>query len=417
MTAANKSDGLEDYKANVLQGLAVGDAADSPDAAALAGLDFSPLFAPLEVGSATLPNRIVMAPMTRNMSPAGIPDANVAAYCGRRAAGGTGLIVTEGTYVPDPRAGFSPNVPRFYGSEALAGWKRVVDAVHADGACIFPQLWHVGLMPLPTDKFDPMDAISPSGYLRADQQIGREATCDEIERSIAAFGEAARSARDLGCDGIQIHGAHGYLVDQFFWDVTNRRGDAFGGADLVARSQLAVRIVAACRAATAPDFPISFRLSQWKQQDFGARLAPTPQDLERFLAPLADAGVDIFDCSTRRFWEVEFDGSDLNLAGWAKKLTGKISSTVGSVTLSTDLFTGYMEGAETSAGNLGRLLEMFSRGDFDLVGVGRAAIADPQWARKVREGRVEELTPSRRTFSARPNCSDERRPQDRIGRR
>ncbi len=397
MSENKGTEGLEKYKAKLLQGL---DTSSSDVGGSVEGLDTSPLFEPLDVGSARIPNRIAMAPMTRTMSPGGVPDDKVVAYYRRRAAGGTGLIVTEGTYVSHAKAGFTPSVPRFHGDEALAGWKRVVDAVHAEGASIFPQLWHVGLMPLPTDEFDPLDALSPSGFLKADERIGRPAASPDIERAIIAFGEAARSAMELGCDGIQIHGAHGYMIDQFFWDATNRRDDDFGGADLLARSRVALEVVKACRAATAPDFPISFRFSQWKQQDFTARLASTPQELEAFLTPLAGAGVDIFDCSTRRFWEPEFEGSDMNLAGWAKKLTGKLSSTVGSVTLSNDLFSGYVEGAETSVGNLARLLEMYERGDFDLVNVGRALIADPEWANKVRGGRTDQLLPFDSNFLA-----------------
>ena len=396
MSERKDTEGLAKYKDKLLQGL---DTSASEVGGDAEGLDTSPLFQPLQIGSATIPNRIAMAPMTRSMSPGGKPNDEVVAYYRRRAAGGAGLIVTEGTYVPDEKAGFTPAVPRFYG-KALDGWKKVIDGVHADGGTIFPQLWHVGLMPLPTDEFDPMDALSPSGFLKAEEKIGKPADMGDIERAIAAFGEAARSAMELGCDGIQIHGAHGYMIDQFFWDATNQRDDDFGGTDLVTRSRVALEVVKACRAATKPDFPISFRLSQWKQQDFTARMAPTPQELEKFLTPLADAGVDIFDCSTRRFWEPEFDGSDMNLAGWAKKLTGKLSSTVGSVTLSNDLFSGYVEGAETSTGNLARLLEMFNRGDFDLVTVGRAIIADPEWANKVREGRTDELVPFDPNFLA-----------------
>lgn len=399
MDSEDRVEGLEKYKEKLLQGLDTRKTDLDADNG-LEGLDFAPLFQPLTIGSTTIPNRIAMAPMTRNMSPGGVPDEKVAAYYRRRVEGGTGLIVSEGTYVPDPTAGFSPNVPRFHGDDAIAGWRDVIDGVHDAGGCFWPQLWHVGLMPLPTDEFDPMDALSPSGFLTAEEQIGREAKGDEIERAIEAFGKAAATAMEIGCDGIQIHGAHGYLIDQFLWDVTNRRDDRFGGADLPARAQTAVRIVAACRAATGPDFPISFRFSQWKQQDFTARLVATPQELERFLVPLAEAGVDIFDCSTRRFWEPEFEGSDMNLAGWAKKVTGKFTSTVGSVTLSNDLFSGYVEGAETATGNLVRLLEMFERGDFDIVTVGRAMIADPAWADKVRDGRLDELVPFDRNFLA-----------------
>lgn len=354
--------------------------------------DPAPLFEPLRVGALDLPNRIVMAPMTRNMSPGGVPGADVAAYYRRRAEGGIGLIVTEGTYVPQPGAGFSSAVPRFHGEDALAGWKHVVDEVHRGGAKIFPQLWHVGLMPLPGDELDEARMVSPSAVARPGETLGAPATIATIEATIEAFGEAAASARAIGCDGIQIHGAHGYLVDQFFWAVTNRRDDRFGGADLVARSRFALEIVRECRARTAPNFPISFRFSQWKQQDFAARLAASPAELEAFLRPLVEAGVDLFDCSTRRFWEPEFEGSDMNLAGWTKKITGKTTSTVGSISLNTDLFSSFATESRT-ANNLNRLIEMMTRGDFDLVSIGRSAIADAAWAAKMRGGSVDTLTP------------------------
>src|ERR1700743_3109152 len=102
------------------------------------------LFQPLQIGALRLKNRIVMAPMTRYMSPGGVPGENVAAYYRRRAEGGTGLIISEGTWIPHPTASNDDKVPRFHGDDALAGWKRVVDEVHAAGAKMFPQLWHVG---------------------------------------------------------------------------------------------------------------------------------------------------------------------------------------------------------------------------------------------------------------------------------
>ena len=142
------------------------------------------------------------------------------------------------------------------------------------------------------------------------------------------------------------------------------------------------------------------RLSQWKQQDFfAAKLAPTPADMEAWLQPLADAGADAFHCSQRRFWEPEFDGSDLNFAGWAKKLTGKTSITVGSVGLTGDFIAGY--GGEVSQpASLDRLIDMLARGDFDLVAIGRALLQDPLWAQKVREGRTHELMDFERSAMA-----------------
>ena len=126
--------------------------------------------------------------------------------------------------------------------------------------------------------------------------------------------------------------------------------------------------------------------------DFAARLAHTPQELETFLKPMIDAGVDIFHCSTRRFWEPEFDGSPMNLAGWTKKLSGKPTISVGSVSLNMDFITAFRQaGAEVSG--IDALIEMMERGDFDLIAVGRALIANPDWANKVKAGKLAELTP------------------------
>ncbi len=121
-----------------------------------------PLFRPFSIKSLILSNRIVMAPMTRSKSPGGIPGPEVAAYYRRRAEGGVGLVITEGTYVPHPSAGVYPDVPHFYGEQSLAGWKRVVEEVHLAGGKIFPQLWHVGLAPGSGPHFPPPSR--PSGH-------------------------------------------------------------------------------------------------------------------------------------------------------------------------------------------------------------------------------------------------------------
>ncbi|WP_240653467.1 NADH:flavin oxidoreductase [Sphingomonas crocodyli] len=353
--------------------------------------DFRPdaLFEPIDIGPMHLDNRIVMAPMTRSLSPNGVPHPEVAAYYRRRAEGGTGLIITEGTFIPHETAGFCSAVPNFHGADALAGWKHVVDEVHAGGAKIIPQLWHTGLMPLPTDDVTGIAAASPSGYYLKGDKRGEPATDALIADIIDAFGQAAESSVALGFDGLQIHAAHGYLIDQFFWGDVNLRDDRYGG-DMVARTNFGVEIVKECRRRTSPDYPISLRFSQWKQHDFTARLAHTPQELEAFLAPFVDAGVDLFDCSTRRFWIPEFEGSDLNIAGWTKKLTGKVTSTVGSVSLSQDFFVSLQTEVGTSS-NMTRLIHMLERGDFDLVSVGRALITDYEWPQKVKAGDLTKL--------------------------
>jgi 2,4-dienoyl-CoA reductase-like NADH-dependent reductase (Old Yellow Enzyme family) len=146
----------------------------------------------------------------------------------------------------------------------------------------------------------------------------------------------------------------------------------------------------AVRAEVGPDYPVIIRLSQWKQQDYAVQMAKTPQEMEAWLAPLADAGADIFHCSQRRFWEPEYEGSDLNFAGWAKKLTGKPTITVGSVGLSGEFIASF-GGESSQPASLDELMRRFDRGDFDLVAVGRALISDPDWVLKVRDGRDSEL--------------------------
>ncbi|WP_406320310.1 NADH:flavin oxidoreductase [Streptomyces sp. NBC_01637] len=348
---------------------------------------------PVALNGLTVPNRIVMAPMTRMFSPGGVPGEDVQSYYARRAAAGVGLIVTEGTYVGHESAGQSDRVPRFHGGEQLAGWAKVAEAVHAAGGTIVPQLWHIGMVRKQGDApYADAPAVGPSG-IRVDgtEGTGKAMTRRDLDDVIGAFVEAAAAAERIGFDGVELHGAHGYLLDQFLWAGTNRRTDAYGG-DPVARTKFAAEIVSAVRETVSPGFPVIFRYSQWKQEAYGARLARTPEELEAILTPLAAAGVDAFHASTRRYWLPEFEDSDLNLAGWTKKLTGRPTITVGSVGLDGDFIRAFAgEGAEV--GSIDNLLDRLERDEFDLVAVGRALLQDPEWAAKVLAGRVDELKP------------------------
>ena len=372
-----------------------------PDAASLENPDpdVAPLFEAVKLGSLTLRNRVVMAPMTRASSPGGVPGANVANYYRRRAEGGVGLIITEGTWVGHASASNDPNVPNFHEAAALAGWREICRQVHEAGAKIVPQLWHIGA----AAKSDVAEIyedgaavgnerLGPSGLVKAGVEGGRPMVASEIEAIIEAYADAAANAVSLGFDGVEIHGAHGYLVDQFFWHETNARDDDFGG-DVSARTRFAVEIVKRIRSRTSPDFPIILRFSQWKMQDYGARAWPSPDDLEAFLRPLVDAGVDIFHCSQRRYWEPEFSGSNLNLAGWARKLSGKPTITVGSVTLSAEMISTLMEGATATPRLISDLVERLKRREFDLVAIGRALITNPDWPKVVASGQTENLNP------------------------
>ncbi|MGW4754052.1 NADH:flavin oxidoreductase [Streptomyces chartreusis] len=348
---------------------------------------------PTAINGLTVPNRIVMAPMTRMFSPGGVPGADVESYYSRRAAAGVGLIVTEGTYVGHESAGQSDRVPRFHGEEQLAGWAKVADAVHAAGGTIVPQLWHIGMVrEQGQPPYAEAPAVGPSGLrIGAEEATGKAMTRRDLDDVIGAFAEAAADAERIGFDGVEIHGAHGYLVDQFLWEGTNRRTDAYGG-DPVARAAFGAEIVAAVRERVSPEFPVIFRYSQWKQEVYDARLAETPEQLEAILAPLAAAGVDAFHASTRRYWIPEFDGSDLNLAGWTKKLTGKPTITVGSVGLDGE-FLGAFVGQGSGVKGIDDLLDRLESEEFDFVAVGRALLQDPEWAAKVLDGRFGELAP------------------------
>ena len=342
-----------------------------------------------QLKSLSLKNRIVMAPMTRCFSPDGIPGDNVAAYYRRRAESDVGLILSEGTTINRVGASNHPAIPKFHGEAALAGWQKVINEVHAAGGKMGPQIWHVGSVRAATTDWTPTEIESPSGLLAPGQPRGVAMSDEAIADAIAAYAQAAADAKRLGFDTVELHGAHGYLIDQFFWNGTNERTDRYGGATLKERSRFAAEVVKSVRTAVGPDLPIILRLSQWKQQDYATRLAATPDEMTDWLVPLVEAGADVLHCSQRRFWEAEFpevDGAEgLNFAGWAKKLTGAATITVGSVGLSGDLL-GAFSGETSTPVSLDALTRRLERGEFDLVAVGRALLTDPQWVTKVGSG-------------------------------
>ncbi|QOL80068.1 NADH:flavin oxidoreductase [Pseudooceanicola spongiae] len=350
------------------------------------------LFRPFTLKGLELKNRIVMAPMTRSMAPEGLPGQPQADYYTRRAENEVGLILSEGTVIDRPASRNTAGIPFFHG-EALNGWKTVIDSVHAAGGRMGPQIWHTGSTR--GGKWEPEAPVeSPSGLIGPNDPRGVEMSEDDIQATIAAFASAAADAKRLGFDVAELHGAHGYLIDQFFWAGSNLRTDAWGGKTLAERSRFAVEVVKAVRAAVGPDFPIILRISQWKQQDFTVKLAENPEEMEAWLQPLADAGVDVFHCSQRRFWEPEFpeiDGEEgLNFAGWVKKITGKPTISVGSVGLSGEFIASF-GGEGSQATSLDKLVARMERDEFDLIAVGRALISDPAWAAKVKRGAADEL--------------------------
>ncbi|MEA5456333.1 12-oxophytodienoate reductase [Sinomonas sp. JGH33] len=357
------------------------------------------LFTPVELGSLRVRNRFAMAPMTREFSPDGTVTDEVASYYARRAAAGVGLLITEGVYVSED-SGPSTRVPRLFGEVQLAAWTRLVEAVHAEGGLIAPQLWHLGAERGDHPAYNAeLPTLSPSGLSSSGKSRGRAATIDELARIRDDFARAAAAAKDAGFDAVELHGAHGYLLDQFLWEGTNKRDDQYGGS-LEARTRFPAEVAAAVRDAVGPDLPVIFRFSQWKSGDYAARIANSPAELEVLLGRLAEAGVSVFHASTRRHWEPAFpeaEGPDgqLGLAGWAKKVTGLPSIAVGSVGLDESFQVAFQADGHAGVSGLGPVLEQLGRGEFDLVALGRVLLSDPAWIEKIRDGRHEEIRPFR----------------------
>ncbi len=355
-------------------------------------MSYDILFEPVEIKGLALKSRLVMPAMTRAMSPNGVPSQELADYYCRRIQGGMGLVITEGTAIDHPSACPDTRFCRI-AAHTLEGWRRVVGDVHPIDGKIFMQLWHAGGYREPgAGPFPQAPTISPSGLSNPGCQVGQAMTVSDIKSVIDAYILAAKNAREVGFDGVEVHAAHGYLVDQFLWRGTNHRTDSYGGS-LERRARFAIDIVKGIRNAVGPDYPISLRFSQWKERDFQARVCETPEQLGQLLALLKQAGVDMFHCSTRRFWLPEFEGSDLTLAGWTKKLGRLPTIVVGSVGLSTDIMSSMAgkDAESTGKSGMAELMRRMNNQEFDLVAVGRAVLSDPDWAQKVRANRFSEL--------------------------
>jgi len=356
-----------------------------------------PLLTPVRLGKLTLNNRVVMAPMTREECADGLPDERNRDYYARRSIGGTGLIITEGCSV-NADGSFGTSVPRLYGEDAEPAWRPLVSSVQAGGASILAQLWHVGAFsPSLIGMRDSLDEsvrrLSPSGLAGPGQPFGDAMSVADIERTISDFANAAAMAHRCGFDGVEIHAAHGYLPDQFFWHKTNQRSDRYGGS-LSDRARFTADVIRACRRATSEEFTISVRISQWKQLDFEAQVATNANELEAWLTPMVDAGADIFHASTRKFWQPAFADSKLSFSAWVRKLSGKPTIAVGSVTLGNDFKSAEGKTAANATPEQLELIETcLQRGDFDLLALGRALLANPDWVTLVTKGRAAELQP------------------------
>ena len=333
------------------------------------------LFEPLRLQGLALPNRCVVAPMTRISATAhGDPTDTMARYYERFARGGFGLVVTEGVYTDQAYAQGYPGQPGLGDTAQARAWQPLVRRVHDAGARIFAQLMHAGALSQANRFRD--DTVGPSAIRPKGTQMPiyggdgayrmpRAMTEAEIGQAIDGFANAARLAREVaGFDGVEIHGANGYLLDQFLTDTSNRRNDAWGG-DIEGRIRLSVAVARAVREAVGDDTPVGIRISQSKVNDFAHRWAEGAEGAATVFARLAAAGVDYVHITEFEAWRPAFGDAGLGLVAHARRAAPHV----------TIIANGGLHDPARAA-------QLLDEGA-DLVAIGRGALANPDWPQRV----------------------------------
>jgi 2,4-dienoyl-CoA reductase-like NADH-dependent reductase (Old Yellow Enzyme family) len=325
------------------------------------------LFVPVRLGTLTLANRMVVAPMTRvSATEEGEATAQMCRYYEQFARGGWGLIETEATYIDQEHSQCRARQPGLATPTHRDAWRSVVNAVHAHGAAIFVQLQHAGA--LAEVRRDCAPALAPSAVeprSRKPLPIPRELTYGEIVRIHIHFAEAARFAVEAGFDGMELHGANGYLVDQFLTDYTNRRTDEYGGPT-ANRVRFAVETVQAVRRVVPADFPVGVRLSQHKSADPDYTWPDGESDAETIFRALVEAGATFLHIGGQSAPSRTRGGCVLS--GLARRLTGVVVIANGGLEEPT------------------RATSLVASGGADLLSLARGALANPDWPRRVRHG-------------------------------
>lgn len=338
-----------------------------------------------------LDNRVAVSPMTRVSATAdGIPTPRIVSYYRSFAEGGFGVIITEGTYTDEIFSRGYANRPGLVTEAQLEGWRQVTEAVHAAGKPIFAQLMHAGALSQVLEETAGPSALQPKGEKMP--EYGGEGPFPTPESmseadlgdAIAGFAAAGANAKAAGFDGVEVHGANGYLIDQFLTDYANDRRDQYGGS-VAARARFAADVVRAVKEAVGDGFPVGIRLSQGKVNDHGYRWPGGRADAEAIFAAVAGAGADyIHVASEGRDWRESARIDDgLTITQVAKQTTGLPVITNGGMHAP--------ELAET----------VLREGHGDVVALARGALANPDWPNRLREGRsFEAINPAMITPSA-----------------
>ncbi|GAA0435311.1 NADH:flavin oxidoreductase [Lentibacillus halophilus] len=338
-------------------------------------IDTKSLFETATLGSTTLNNRVAVSPMTRtSATPEGLATDQMASYYASFARGGFGLIITEGTYIDDKYSQAYVNQPGIAYDEQAQAWKNVVDSVHQEGAKIVMQLQHSGALSQ-GNRFT-RETLAPSSIQPQGEQLKmysgegsfktpNEATKAEVQEVIDGFVHAAERAQSVGFDGVEFHGANGYLLDAFLTDYTNKRTDEYGGS-LENRTRLLVEVSQAVREAVGKEFIIGIRISQAKINNFAHKWTGKEHDADVIFRQLGQADYDYIHVTEYKAWEPAFDTNEAPLAALAKKYAGL-----------PVIANGHLEDPSHAE-------DMIANKEADVIALGKGALANHDWVNKVK---------------------------------
>ena len=341
------------------------------------GTDAYPtLFSPGKIGTVELANRAIVSPMTRtSATDDGLATDAMVDYYTEFARGGWGLVMTEATYIDlNYSQGYS-NQPGMATDVQQEAWRKVLDAVHGEGVPFFMQLFHAGAVnqgnnwaegSVAPSAVQPLGEEIPRYNGNGPFQTPREITRDEMDQVAADFATAAKRAIELGFDGVEVHGANGYLMDQFLTTYTNQRSDEYGG-DIENRVRFHIDVMSAVRAAVDPAVPVGVRISQTKVNDLKYSWPGGDDDAQLVFGALAKTGIDFIDCSAHLGCAPVF-GTDRSLAGLAKRHSGL-----------TQIANGKLHDPAEAE-------RAVTQGEGDFVAIAKGALADPAWPNKIAAG-------------------------------
>ncbi|MDQ0220199.1 NADH:flavin oxidoreductase [Peribacillus cavernae] len=345
------------------------------------------LFNTVKIGTIDLDNRVGVSPMTRvSATPEGLVTDQMISYYTKFARGGFGLIITEGVYPDDKYSQGYFNQPGIVNDEQVQAWKKVTDSVHQEGSKIFIQLMHAGALSQ-GNRFK-RQALGPSTVQPKGEKLAmyggegsfpapKEATKEDITDVTKGFVDAAIRAKEAGFDGVEIHGANGYILDQFLTDYINKRNDEYGGST-ENRVRLVVETVKAVRNAVGEEFTIGVRVSQGKVNDHSHKWAGKEKEAEVIFGQLGNAGIDFIHVTEYKAWQPAFEGASVTLAGLAKNY--------GNVPV---IANGYLHDPD-------RARKIIENGEADVITLGRGALANGDWVTKVKNDEpLDEFVPEK----------------------